>query len=182
MDQCEDDFRPVDKAGPVVGDDDEMVGRRVILQNLKARPELNGKVGRCGPWQPNSGRYAVLVEDQTKFEKFNKLSLKPENLRYSPPLPISPEQLDRLGESRVRPCIRVMWLKAPEEDGNVGSVTDLYHGPLSHHATALVRFFGNARVDQILLMKGSESLPISLRPFKIDMKLTRAVAWCDKGP
>ena len=49
-------------------------GKRVLLQNLCSRPDLNNKVGQAGEFDEQKGRYVVNVDGET-------LSLRAENLR-----------------------------------------------------------------------------------------------------
>ena len=54
-----------------------LLGARVRLQNLTARPELNGCVGRVMSWHAHKGRAGVkLTSDRVE----HTLALKPENL------------------------------------------------------------------------------------------------------
>ena len=52
-----------------------MVGMRVRLQGLKAKPELNGLAGKVMDFVEEKGRCAVLIDGRT-----DKILLKPENL------------------------------------------------------------------------------------------------------
>ena len=63
-------------------DVDEMPlqGRRVILQGLASKPELNGATGKAVSFDADKGRYGVMLDtDETA-----KISLKPANLRCQP--------------------------------------------------------------------------------------------------
>merc|ERR1711957_585186 len=42
-------------------DDSTLLGVRMKLHNLQGRKDLNGQVGRCGPWLENKGRYQIFL-------------------------------------------------------------------------------------------------------------------------
>ena len=52
-----------------------LVGKRVVLANLQARPELNGRRGLCVQWLPARGRLAVRLDDAE--EGAEPLAVKP---------------------------------------------------------------------------------------------------------
>ena len=55
-----------------------LVGQRVVLSNLQARPELNGCTGMCVQYLPSKGRCAVRLDGQGDGEGATQpLSLKP---------------------------------------------------------------------------------------------------------
>ena len=51
-------------------------GTRVMVQNVVAKPELNGKVGRVVKFDDAKGRYNVKLEDQD----YRAVALKPQNV------------------------------------------------------------------------------------------------------
>ena len=53
-----------------------LVGRRVIIDGLSSRPELNGKVAKAVSYNADKGRYGVRVEGAGGA----LLSLRPENV------------------------------------------------------------------------------------------------------
>ena len=57
-------------------------GRHVRISGLKGRPELNGRCGVAGHFDPAKGRYEVVVEGEAEA-----VLLKPANLQASPPYP-----------------------------------------------------------------------------------------------
>jgi len=61
--------------GAVAAPDDSLIGHRVQLQGLSARPELNGLVGVCEQIDKAKGRYGIRVPGHEDL-----LALKPANL------------------------------------------------------------------------------------------------------
>jgi len=55
-----------------------LLGKRVCLSGLKARPELNGRTGRVFVWDEHKGRAGISLDDE--FEHKGLLAIKPENL------------------------------------------------------------------------------------------------------
>ena len=68
-----------------------VLGDRVVLQGLQAKPELNGAAGTvievgapgCGP-DGGSGRYGVRVELPAAVRNAAGIKVKPANLRLAP--------------------------------------------------------------------------------------------------
>jgi hypothetical protein len=82
-----DDVGAVAPAGPSTDDTSEggcMFGRRVEVFGLQATPELNGRRGRVGAWDPARGRYTVSLNHGERV-----VAIKPERLRLLPPVPIT---------------------------------------------------------------------------------------------
>ena len=57
---------------------DPLIGRRVQLHGLSARPELNGLLGVCERFDKDKGRYGVRVPGHEDL-----LALKPANVRLA---------------------------------------------------------------------------------------------------
>ena len=97
LDGCHEPRRQQDKPGPPVGAERSagrdgarrgpeetgrqgaLLGSRVVVSGLKARPELNGKGGVCTDFVPAKGRYAVRVDGER-----DAVLLKPANLDVGP--------------------------------------------------------------------------------------------------
>jgi hypothetical protein len=155
-DVCEDDFR--DQPRDSVSDDDESncLGRRMILQGLKARPDLNGKVGRCGPWLAETGRYCVVVIHPNKnHKKRESLSVKPVNLKFANKVTQDDfiQQIQSgqaMGTAtlvvgvwpRDGKCEMVSPLSCPKltKDSYATICSDSYRGPLSGKAMAVLDY------------------------------------------
>ena len=60
-----------------------LLGKRVCISGLKARPELNGRTGRVFVWDEHKGRAGVSLDDE---EHQGLLAIKPENLSLAPPV------------------------------------------------------------------------------------------------
>ena len=60
-----------------------LVGQRVRLFGLSARPELNGALATAESYVPAKGRYAVKLHDGSM------VTIKPSNLEAAPPEPAS---------------------------------------------------------------------------------------------
>ena len=57
-----------------------LLGRRVRLHGLCARPELNGRVGRVWSWHEEAGRAGVKLEGAGGVEEDGTLAVRPANL------------------------------------------------------------------------------------------------------
>ena len=60
--------------------DTPLLGQRVVVSGLQAKPELNGLYGFAGDYDDAKGRYAVTMENEAGAYK-----LKPDNLSKAPP-------------------------------------------------------------------------------------------------
>ena len=58
-------------------DFNSLLGKRVRLVGLKARPELNGRTGRVYSWHEDKGRAGVVLDDD---DDEGTLALRPANL------------------------------------------------------------------------------------------------------
>ena len=76
-------YPPCDSIEP--DDEETLLGVRVRLCKLVRRGDLNGKIGRCGCWQKESGRYQVFIPSYEEGGPCT-LSVKPTNLRIAPKL------------------------------------------------------------------------------------------------
>ena len=71
------DKTPDDSARPAKEEDFfELLGKRVVLHGLSARPELNESCGHCISWDAHAGRTGVRLDGKPK-----PISVKPSNLR-----------------------------------------------------------------------------------------------------
>ena len=61
--------------------DAPFVGKRVLISNLVARPDLNGKIGEAESFSSASGRYAVNVAGEQIALRATNLSLAKANAR-----------------------------------------------------------------------------------------------------
>jgi len=162
-DVCEDDFVREQPIGTLQENDEETtLGRRVVLQGLKARPELNGLIARCGPWLRESGRYHVVIVPQSQARKRQYLSVKPSNLRFAAHLANEElhghlqgkfEQSDECfspGPLTVSGCWALTgkdFSRSPllSEEGKAEDYVfcqDTYKGPISARALAMLEFCG----------------------------------------
>ena len=57
-----------------------LLGRRVRLHGLCARPELNGRVGRVWSWHEEAGRAGVKLEGAGGADEDGTLAVRPANL------------------------------------------------------------------------------------------------------
>jgi N-acetylneuraminic acid mutarotase len=156
---CDGDFGhpPKDANGKVLtiqDDDEQILGRRVVLQGLKGRPELNGSTARCGPWIAEKGRYQVFLSSYERYAPAT-LAIKPANLGYAPKLWDSDLKgffgvdMNKINES---PDLIGIWYDVGGKDShnpfvqqpgdadekNMNMCNDTYRGPLSAEANAVV--------------------------------------------
>ena len=61
-------------------DFNSLLGKRVTLVGLQARPELNGRAGRVFSWHEDKGRAGIMLDDGEE----GTLAIKPENLAAVP--------------------------------------------------------------------------------------------------
>ena len=61
-------------------DFNSLLGKKVTLVGLQARPELNGRVGRVFSWHEDKGRAGIMPDDGDE----GTLAIKPENLAAVP--------------------------------------------------------------------------------------------------
>jgi hypothetical protein len=60
--------------------DAPLLGKRVVVSGIRAKPELNGRIGFAGSFDDAAGRYVVSLEDGR-----GSFKVKPDNLAASPP-------------------------------------------------------------------------------------------------
>lgn len=58
---CKEDFTEPPRGEVIDNDDDAALGRQVLLKDLTARKDLNGSIGRVGPWLAERGRYHMCL-------------------------------------------------------------------------------------------------------------------------
>ncbi len=60
--------------------DAPLLGKRVVVSGIRAKPELNGRIGIAGTFDDAAGRYVVSLEDGG-----GSFKVKPDNLAITPP-------------------------------------------------------------------------------------------------
>jgi hypothetical protein len=155
----EDDFRNPPSGDIQDNDEATNLGRRLILHSLN-KADLNGSLGRCGPWLEDTERYHVLLCDEGGSPK-RQLSVRSANLRYdtavddvllmqkcmSTPLHIGPLQVQpfwlRSGtRSKRSPLEDLLDNRVDGGLTNLSLAHDTYNGPLSAKARAVVEYVG----------------------------------------
>jgi hypothetical protein len=173
----EDDFRNPPSGEIQDNDEATNLGQRVILHSLK-KADLNGSLGRCGPWLEDTERYHVLICDQAGKPK-RQISVRSANLRYIAaaandvllskckssrfhigPLKVQPFWM-RSGMRSKRMPLEDLLDDRPDRPGNISLAHDTYNGPLSAKARAVVEYVGE---------RESKSGSISLQPIVAPMK------------
>jgi Plasmid pRiA4b ORF-3-like protein/Ankyrin repeats (3 copies)/Kelch motif len=96
MEHFEQDFFPpsggseinaaITSTWPSIQDNDaSTLGRRVVLDGLQAKPDLNGKVCRCGVFDVKKQRYQVYLEPERGVAGVVTMAIKSSNLRHADP-------------------------------------------------------------------------------------------------
>lgn len=144
----------------VIPNDQDLLGVRVKLQNLKGKKDLNGQVGHCGCWFDMDGRYQVFLPPN-KEGQISSALVKPSNLHIANAMTTSAELGDLImanGVSlkkfpsvimsiaaqsttscKVRRPILDEFLDPPSQSSKFGTFLDTYHGPVSRRAQAILR-------------------------------------------
>lgn len=159
MHVCDVDF--VESPGEEILDNDEetLLGRRVILKDLRSRSDLNGSIGRAGAWITEQGRYKVCVPEWESAGPCT-IAVRSSNLAYAPPLryetvkeapmlnyptPLVAATWCRPKNDNRCPLDAVLGRKEPAIPGDsVGEYAmDTYNGPLSRMADAILHEVGH---------------------------------------
>ena len=79
-----------------------MMMKSSVAPDLKAKADVNGKQGRCGPWQADAGRYVVVIV-------FWTTRVVSRDLKFAPP--ITSSTASNILESQPTASIHTVWLK-----------------------------------------------------------------------
>lgn len=156
---AEDDFRRPSAGSVEDNNEKEVLGHRVVLKGLKSRPDLNGCVGRCGPWIASTGRYQVAVCN--KKQKREVFIVKSLNMTFAEKMKESDlfEKFTRGRPTSLGPTqVLGMWIRSASNTDEKWSpldplapvsekrdaviVNDTYSGPLSAKALAMLEYCG----------------------------------------
>lgn len=155
MHACDEDFSKSPEGAVIDNDEDTVFGRRVELEGLKSRSDLNGSIGRAGSWISLKGRYQVFVPKWESGGPYS-VAVRSSNLRFASPLMLSPELdepavLDTPPPSITGVCVKstndlrgpldvLLRRKEPTDIAPKShSLSDSYHGPLTSRVDAILQ-------------------------------------------
>ena len=123
------------------------VGMRVLIEGLKARPDLNGMVGEAESFEVGKGRYGVKLPSGEKIAlKSGNLSLAPDDEAEGAAMTPEDEGLELLDCARYgeEPEVRELLAKGvPAGFTNADGTTALHFASANGHAS-IVQLLANA--------------------------------------
>ena len=136
-------------AQPAPSDRTRIRGEAVVLQNLKAKPELNGREGRVLSYDATKGRYAVRLLPAPDFAA-RTLQVKPSNLLDAAPKSgggvsnwsaaelclYSLEEHGGLDAAHMQRVTGLLSVSQRGQSGRLGSATAGHHGLVRLHMKA----------------------------------------------